>query len=327
MFDVDPEARPQRVVFLLLPNFSIMAFTASIEPLRMANRVAERTLFEWRLLSPTGGPVQCSNGTTVLPDGGLEDCGGAALIVVCAGIHAEVYRNREIDAWLRRMDRQGVALGGVCTGPLILARAGLLDGHRCTIHWENVESFVEEFPDLDITARLFEIDQRRCTCSGGTAPLDMLIHLLAQDYGRELAQTVAEQLLHTFVRHPYDSQRMSLQHRTGISDKKVLAAVAQMEAFLEHPLGMDDVAAAVGVSPRQLERLFRKHFGKSPMRYYTELRLKKARLLLHQTPMTIMQVAVACGFTSASHFAKNYRTFFGHAPRSERASLSGQLPP
>ncbi len=326
MFNVDPRARPQEIVFVLVPDFSMMAFTASIEPLRAANRLAAEGLFHWRVFSPDGEPISASNGVTVSPDAGLDDCPGAAAILVCAGVRAETYRNPNLDAWLRRMASRGVTVGGVCTGPLLLARAGLLDGHRCTIHWENVESFAEEFPELDITATLFEIDRRRCTCSGGTAPLDMMINLIAADYGRELAQTVAEQMLHTFVRHPYDAQRMSFQHRTGISDPKVLAAVATMEALLEHPVSIEDLADGVGVSARQLERLFRGKLGKSPARYYAELRLKRARQLLTQTPMPVVQVAVACGFTSASHFAKSYRKFYGRSPSDDRARLLADWP-
>lgn len=326
MFNVDPQARPQEIVFVLVPDFSMMAFTASIEPLRAANRLAGEGLFHWQVFSPDGGPARASNGVTILPDAGLEDCPGAAAIFVCAGVRAESYRSATLDTWLRRMASRGVTVGGVCTGPLLLARAGLLDGHRCTIHWENVESFAEEFPQLDITATLFEIDRRRCTCSGGTAPLDMMINLIAADYGRELAQTVAEQMLHTFVRHPYDAQRMSFQHRTGVSDPKILAAVATMEALLEHPVSIEDLADGVGISARHLERLFREKLGTSPARYYAELRLKRARQLLTQTPMPVVQVAVACGFTSASHFAKSYRNYHGRTPSDDRSTGFAEWP-
>lgn len=326
MFNVDPQARPQEIVFVLVPDFSMMAFTASIEPLRAANRLSGETLFRWRVFSTGGDKVHASNDVVVIPNAPLEDCPNAAAIFVCAGVRAETYRDPALETWLRRMASRGVTIGGVCTGPLLLARAGLLDGHRCTIHWENVESFAEEFPKLDITATLFEIDRRRCTCSGGTAPLDMMINLIAADYGRDLAQTVAEQMLHTFVRHPYDAQRMSFQHRTGISDPKILAAVATMEAWLEHPMSVEDLAANVGISVRQLERLFHNKLGKTPARYYAELRLKRARQLLTQTPMPVVQIAVACGFSSASHFAKSYRRFYGQSPSSDRATLHAEWP-
>lgn len=320
-------APPQRILFLLVPDFSMMAFTACIEPLRVANRMAERPLYDWCLISADGRPVTASNGVPVVPGAAIA---GAAVpdpgaVIVCAGLRAERFHDRAVLAWLRALGRAGATLGGVCTGPLILARAGLLDGYRCTIHWENMEGFVEEFPEQEITATMFEIDRNRFTCSGGTAPLDMMVHLIARDHGEALALRVAEQMLHTSVRHPGNPQRMSLQYRTGISHPKLLAAIAAMEAHLEAPLGLDELAAQVALSPRQLERLFRHHVGRPPRRYYLELRLKRARLLLLQTPMPVIQVAVACGFTSASHFAQAYHALFGRAPRDERREEERRL--
>lgn len=315
--------RPQLVLFLLVPDFSMMAFTACIEPLRVANRMAARQLYAWRTIGCDGRPVQASNGVPVAPDAALGPPeavpdGAPAMAIVCAGLRAERFRDTAALSWLRRLARAGVNLGGVCTGALVLARAGLLDGYRCTIHWENMEGFAEEFPGHEITATMFEIDRDRFTCSGGTAPLDMMVHLIARDHGDDLALQVAEQMLHMPVRHPGDPQRMALQYRTGISHPKLLAAIAAMEAHLEAPLSLDDLAARVALSPRQLERLFHDHVGRPPRRYYLELRLKRARLLLLQTSMPVIQVAVACGFTSASHFAQAYHAFFGHAPRIER---------
>ena len=313
-----PPAAPQMVLFLLVPDFSMISFTACIEPLRVANRMSERRLYAWRTASIDGAPVRASNGVPVMPDIAMGDAEVPSVTIVCAGLYAERFRDATVLSWLRQTARAGAAMGGVCTGSLILARAGLLNGHRCTIHWENMEGFVEEFPEQDITATMFEIDRDRFTCSGGTAPLDMMVHLIARDHGEPLAMQVAEQMLHTPVRHQGDPQRMSLQYRTGISHPKLLAAIAAMEAHLEAPLGMDDLAAQVRLSPRQLERLFRDHVGRPPRRYYLELRLKRARLLLLQTPMPVIQVAVACGFTSASHFAEAYHALFGRAPRDER---------
>ncbi|MFC3227922.1 GlxA family transcriptional regulator [Marinibaculum pumilum] len=311
------------VLFLLVPDFSMISFTACLEPLRVANRMAERPLYVWRTASIDGAPVRASNGVPVMPDIAIGDAGRTGMAVVCAGLNADRFSDGTVLAWLRQTARAGVTMGGICTGALILARAGLLTGRRCTIHWENMEGFAEEFPEQDITATMFEVDRDRFTCSGGTAPLDMMVHLIGRDHGEALAMQVAEQMLHTPVRHAGDPQRSGLQYRTGISHPKLLAAIAAMEAHLEAPLGMDDLAAQVGLSPRQLERLFRQHLDRPPRRYYLELRLKRARHLLLQTPMPVIQVAVACGFTSASHFADAYHACFGHAPRAERQRGNG----
>jgi transcriptional regulator GlxA family with amidase domain len=319
MFGKEPVKSPQRIAFLLLPDFSMMAFTSCVEPLRAANRESGDALYLWETYSVDGQAVRASSGVTIQPHGSILDDFDADVLFVCAGIRPNDFDDETIFARLRECDRSGMAIGGVCSGSMALARAGMLRGYRCTIHWEYVEPFVERFPDLDVTATLFEIDRDRYTCSGGTAPLDMMINSIARDHGEDLAVSVAEQMLHTFVRHPHDAQRMSIQYRTGISHPKLLAAIAHMEAYLESPVPLADVAGAVGLSPRQLERLFRSHLGKPPSRYYLELRLKRARLLLRQTDMPILQIAVASGFTSASHFARRYREHFRNSPREERA--------
>jgi len=319
MFGAEPVKTPQRISFLLIPEFSMMAFTSCVEPLRVANRLAGKCLYALQTVSASGETVEASNGVLVVPDDSVMDEERPDCLFVCAGLNAERFRDEAVLELLRHLAAQGVQLGALCTGSLLLARAGLLDGYRCTVHWENMEGFVEDYPNLSITATLYEIDRDRYTCSGGTAPLDMMINTIAKDHGEELAISVAEQMLHNLVRHPHDAQRMSLQHRTGITHPKLLAAIAHMEAFLETPISLVDLASAVGLSTRQLERLFREKLGKKPSRYYLELRLHRARLLLMQTSMPVLQIAVACGFTSAAHFAKCYRQYFGKAPSAERA--------
>lgn len=321
MFGVQPVKIPQQLAFLLLPNFSMMAFTSAVEPLRAANRQSGRELYTWRIYSFDGDSVTASNGVVVTPYGSMADKISADVLFVCAGVRANDFDDPKTFQRLRDCERKGMAIGGVCSGSLALARAGILRGYRCTIHWEYVEPFVERFPDLNITATLYEIDRNRYTCSGGTAPLDMMINTIARDHSEDLAVSVAEQMLHTFVRHPHDPQRMSTQNRTGITHPKLLAAIAHMEAHLETPVPLRDLAESVNLSNRQFERLFRSQIGKPPSRYYLELRLNRARLLLRQTDMPILQIAVASGFTSASHFARKYREYFQHSPREERSRL------
>lgn len=317
---------PQKIDFLLLPQFSMMAFTASVEPLRAANRMSGRTLYAWRTASVDGGRVAASNAVAVVPDRPLSDDIDSDLLIVCAGLEAEKSIDRQLCGRLREYARAGVGVGAVCTGSLALAAAGLLDGYRCTIHWENIEGFVEAYPKLDVTATLFEIDRNRYTCSGGTAPLDMMIYFIARDHGSALAISVAEQMLHTYVREPHERQRMSTQHRTGISNPKLLAAIAHMEAYLESPLPVAEIAEAVNISPRQLERLFQDFMKITPARYYLDLRLQRAKLLLEQTAMPVLQIAVATGFTSAAHFAKSYKSAFGRTPReARRTKTSGGM--
>jgi transcriptional regulator GlxA family with amidase domain len=324
MFGSMPRELPQEIGLILIPNFSMVAFTGAVEALRLANRTSGRQLYRWRQFSVDGAPVQASNGIALHPEGNLEKAGSLDTIIVCSGVEVQRFNDKSAFAWLRRMARKGADIGALCTGSHILARAGLLDGYRCTIHWENLAGFVEDFPDIDVTSELFEIDRSRFTCAGGTAAIDLMLNVIARQYGHELAAGVADQFMHERIRDHHDHQRMSLPARLGVRHSKLLAVIEMMEKNLEEPLSRTELARNAGLSTRQLERLFRKYLNRSPARYYLELRLDKARLLLLQTNMSIIDVALACGFVSASHFSKCYRDFFDHTPRKERG-LPGNL--
>lgn len=313
-----PRRLPQRIGFVLIPRFSMIAFTAGVEPLRLANRAAGKTLYVWKLLSVDGAPVAASNGIVLTPEASIEQAGELDAVVVCSGIDVQHFSDKRLTSWLRVMDRKGLDLGALCTGAHILARAGLLDGHHCTIHWENLASFAEDFPELEVTPELFEIDRNRFTCSGGTAAIDMMLNVISLQHGYELAAQVADQFMHERIRDRHDQQRMSLPARLGVRHPKLLSIIEIMEKNLEEPLSRSELAVHAGLSTRQLERLFRKYLSRSPARYYLELRLNRARLLLLQTNMSVIDVALACGFVSASHFSKCYRDFFGRTPRKER---------
>lgn len=309
---------PEKLGFLLIPDFSMIALSAAIEPLRLANRVAGQELYRWSLYSQTGAPVTASNGIDVSVNGDLDAASQEAIIVLCSGINAHLFKDKTVLGWLRRMDRKGADIGGICTGGRILAEAGLLDGKRCTIHWENIASFSEDFPDIEVTAHLFEIDGNRFTAAGGTAVADLMLKLISVQCGDEVAGHVAEYIIHERIRAPDEHQRLSLPARLGVRNPRLLAIIQQMEANLEEPLSRAQLAHSAGLSTRQLERLFRRYLNRSPARYYLELRLHKARLLLLQTNMSVMNVALASGFVSASHFTKCYRAFFGRTPYRER---------
>ncbi len=314
--------RPELVLFVLVPDFSMIAFTSAVEPLRIANRMAERNLYCWKVLSTDGRSVRASNGIAVEVDGAIRAFepgdGPTPTVVLCSGLGAERYEDRELFAWLRRLDRHGAEIGALCTGAHILARAGLITDHRCTIHWENLPGFIEAFPDIDVAADLFEFDRNRFTCSGGTAALDMMLYRIARTHGEGLAARVSEQCLVDRIRGPHDRQRMPIRLRVGVHHPKLLAAIELMEANVEEPLSQEMLARYVGLSRRQLERLFRRHLGRTPAQYYLELRLERARHLLYQTDLPIMAIACACGFASASHFSTCYREMYGRTPREER---------
>lgn len=314
-----------RIAFYLVPRFSMMAFSSALEPLRMANQRAGTTLFSWTLVSTDGEPVEASNGVAFACTAAARSRDSFDAAFVCSGLDVHRIDDEAGAEWLRRQDRGGAVLGGVCTGAWLLARAGLLDGSRCTIHFENLAALREEFPSLVISSELFEIDGARCTCAGGTAPLDMMLSLIGRQHGAALAKSVAEQFMCDRIREHHDRQRVPLTQRIGASQPKLAEAVSLMEANIEEPMTLDELSRHVMLSRRQLERLFQRYLHVVPTRYYLDLRLERARQLLLQTSMPIVEIAKACGFVSAPHFSKCYRDTFSLPPRDERRRAAGQI--
>ena len=309
---------PQVFGFMLSEQFSMIAFTAALEPLRLANRAAGRKLYEWHLYSADGVSAEASNGVRVNVERSFRDAPNMDAVVVCAGVDVQFVDHRDLISVVRRLVRSGAAPGAVCTGTHVLARAGLLDGYRCTIHWENRPGIRADFPDLNIGEELFEIDRDRFTCAGGVAAADMMLSLIKRDHGEAVSSAVTDQLIHHRIREASERQRMDMRTRLGVAHPKLLSVISLMERSIEQPLTIEQCARSVALSPRQLERLFVKHLGSSPNRHYVKIRLNHACQLLRQTRMPILDVAVAAGFSSASYFSQSYLDHFGHSPTSER---------
>lgn len=302
---------------MLLPRFGVLGFAAALDVLRMANRLAQRELYRWSFLSVDGNPVSASAGLPIACKG-LTDDVSSDLLLVLAGSSRACADEAALQARLRRLARHGCRLGGVSLGSYVLARAGLLDGYRCTVHWENLEPFREQFPHLDVTPEVYEIDRDRLTCSGGTGALDLMLSYLRHRNGAALSRAVADVFIHTHIREANELQRMPLRTRLGISHPKLLAAIDIIESEAEQGHGKLELAKQVGLSSRQLERLFRKHLHTTPRAYRLRGRLHRARNLLRETSMEIIDVALACGFGTASHFTKSYREQFGVTPGADR---------
>jgi transcriptional regulator GlxA family with amidase domain len=312
-------ASTYRVGFFLVPNFPMLAFSAAIEALRVANWVSGQPLYDWLLISEDGKPVSPSSGIAMQPQAAMGSVERLPMMLLCAGIGGSKFRNKRVFAWLRKLARNNTILGGIGTGAYALARAGLLDGYRCTLHWEEFENFSREFPHLRLTADLFEFDRDRLTCPGGTASLDMIFHLVEQQHGRDLAWEIADEFIQHRVRSADDPQRMSLQSRTRVGDARLLAAIAAMEKNLEEPLSLRDLCRVSGLSLRHLQRRFTEVLGRSPSGFYRQLRLQRARKMLMRGSRSILEVAVANGFVSGAHFTRCYRAEYGRPPREERA--------
>jgi transcriptional regulator GlxA family with amidase domain len=314
---VDPH-RKTRYAFLTLPDYSMIAVTNAVEPLRMANRVSGQSVYEWVIVSLDGRPVPASNGLTLTPTLRLADVDPVDMVFVCGGVNVREAVSPALLTTLRRLAAKHLPLGGLCTGGYALAQAGLLDGYRATIHWENLSALREQFPRVLISDHLFSIDRNRYTCSGGVAPLELMLNLIEEKMGPAVSRRVSEQFIVDRIRDSSDRQYVPLRAQVGPVHRSVLAVASLMEANIENPLPLEDIARQSGLSRRQIERLFKRHVHCVPKRYYLELRLKRARELLLQTSMPIMANSTACGFQSPPHFSKCYRSHYGRPPTAER---------
>ena len=323
--EVKAQGAPRRFVFVLLENFSLLSFAAALDCLRIANRMADQTLYTWVTTGESGDTVACSAGTRFHLDIPLEDLGRDDTMLICGGTDIQQATTKKLLNWLRREARRGLRVGGLCTASYVMARAGLLDGKKATIHWENHDSFTEEFDEVELTKSVFVVDGNRMSTAGGTSSIDLMLKIIADEQGDKLANAVADQMIYASIRTDQDTQRLSVPTRIGVRHPKLSQVIQMMEANIEEPISPAILAKDVGMSTRQLERLFRRYLNRSPKRYYMELRLQKARNLLMQTDMTVINVALACGFASPSHFSKCYRSHYNTTPYRERGSQSTRL--
>ena len=310
--------KKQNIGFLLLDNFTMIALASAVDPLRMANQLSGKELYNWFTVSETGEVVTASDGIRVTPDYSISDVGQLDTLIVVGGVNITRSYSRTQIQWLKSLARKQIHIGGVCTGPYLLAEAGLLDGYEFSAHWECIASMQEAYPKTRCTNHLFVIDRDRMTSSGGTVPMDMMLYMIKRDFGYKLTAAISEMFICDRVRSETDYQRIPLRHILGTTQPKLVEAVSLMEANVEEAIELDQLATYVGLSRRQLERLFQKYLQCSPSKYYMRLRLFKARQLLKQTTMSIIEIASACGFVSTPHFSKCYREHLGMPPREER---------
>lgn len=303
---------------LMIPGFALMSYASALEPMRAANSLAGRRLYDWRHVSPSGRAVEASSGIRLDVDGGPGEVGGIDMVLVCAGGNPALFEDGATFAWLRALARRGAVIGGVSGGPYVLAKAGLMDGCRATVHWEHASAFAEAFPAVRLVPSLYQIDGRRLTCAGGVAALDMMHAVIGAAHGYDLARAVGDWFLQAHVRPGSGGQRLGPRERLGVRSARLEAVIDRMERRLEEPMDRRALAEAAGLSLRQLDRLFALHLGTSAGRFHLTLRLDRARELLRQTSLPLLEIAVATGFASASHFSRAYRQRFKRPPRAER---------
>lgn len=309
-------------VFLLVEEFTHLAFSHAVESLRIANLMAGRDLYAWRLASADGRSATCSNGAVTLVDQGLAPLSRDDRLMVVSGINVQRHTKPELLRYLRGERARGIQIGAICSGAYVLAEAGFLDGRRAAVHWEFHDVFAERFPSVNLTKSVFVADEKFVTASGGAAVADLMLHMIARDHGRDLAASVADQMVYNAVRDGSATQKVSMRSRYGLRNSRVGEAIRLIEENVESPLSSAELARRLGISARQLERMFERYLNTTPKRYVMELRLHRARNLIVQSDQALTDIAMACGFVSTSHFSKVYRDHFGNTPGSQRSILN-----
>jgi len=322
--DMAPIAPPRRITFVLREGFTLLPLAGAIDALRLANRALGQDAYRWRLTGPggAGAEVASSAGIGLRLDAALPEPppGPGEIVLIAGGLGPAATLDPALADWLRAADRAGATLGALCTGAEVLAAAGLLDGHRATIHWERHAALAEAHPEVELTRSVYVIDGRRITAAGGTASIDLMLALIAEDHGRALARAVAAQQIAATIRTETDTQTPPALPRVGVAHPKLARVIATMEQDLARPIRPAELAAEVGLSVRQLERLFRQVLAISPKRYHMELRLREARRLLRDGSLSVTEAGRACGFANASHFVRCYRAQYGTTPHRDRAA-------
>tara|TARA_R110002072_G_scaffold194106_1_gene351346 strand:+ start:3997 stop:5037 length:1041 start_codon:yes stop_codon:yes gene_type:complete len=317
-YPVGTVSDPIEYVFVLVPAFSMLAFTSAIEVLRVANQLAGRGLYRWSVLSESGGPVASSNGLSISCDGPLMRNIGHSRVFICSGVEPARNTSKSVWTWAARQWAFGAQMGGLCTGAFALAKAGILAHARFTLHWENVDGFREVFPKLSPTDHAYVVDGRVSTSAGGATSADLFLTTLQDDFGYNFAAVTREMMNISDVRGPDASQMISRAVTLNSRNSRLIEIIGFIDANLEDNLQLDELAEHFLISRRQMERLFMKYIHKTPRQYINNARLDKARRLLIETDLAVLDVAVASGFNSAANMSKLFRAKFGTSPHRLR---------
>ena len=313
----------ETIGILLIDGYPIIPFCCVVDVLSKANIHSGQELYWWQFFAPTDQPVAASCGISV-PTQPLSAAGALDTLIIVAPNQAQHFDDAAVLKKIKMLNQAGVKFGSASSGSFILARAGLLDNDPCTIHWENIPVFKELYPHIEVTFTLYEISDKRFTCSGGTAALDMMLKLIENQYGRQLAQDISQQFQHDRIRTEIDSQQMADRIDLAMSAPKLIDVIHLMETNIEAPLSLPSIAKSCQLSLRQIERLFHKYRDMTPSQYYLSLRLNHAKRLLLNTNRSVIDISIATGFETQSYFTACYRKHFGRSPRSHRSQVAAE---
>lgn len=309
---------PRRIVFLLLDGFDQLDFACALEPLRLANLVVDHKVYDWCIATESGGAARCSADLTLMAHSPLPRLALSDRLAIVGGVSSPEAEIDKVLGYVRRAAAHGRRIVGIGGGAHVLAKAGLLDGRNCAVHWRCAAGFAKQYPAVKVSTTAF-VDATLPTAAGGTSAADLTLHMIRQDHGPHVAQKVADLMLHRSVRETGGPQTSSTLSRIGSRDANLMKAVKAMESNIESPLNATELAAVAEVSVRQLERLFVRDLGTTPIRHYLSIRLDRAHELLQQTDLSVNEIAIAVGFCSTSRFYKCFRKAFGMPPLAKTA--------
>jgi AraC family carnitine catabolism transcriptional activator len=309
----------RNIAFLVCPEFSNLGLAAATEPLFVANWLAQAPLFDWKIISRDGRPVCASNGREMAVDGGLDLGSECQSVFVLSSFDTNaVVHDRRVIGWLKRLQQHGVEIVGIENGSILLAEAGLLNGRRVAVHWDNIIGFKEDYPATVPVAELYARSGRLVTCAGAAAVVDLMIAWMGWSGFADIADEVAEHLLVGQARPAATPQRFAPAHKADPPDAVISQAKAIMAEHIDEPLTCAQLARRIGLSLRQLERRFKAGTHSSVLQQYLLIRIAKAHQLLQQTSMPVTEVALACGFSSPEYFCRLYRSMLGCSPSADR---------
>ncbi|MDC0739537.1 GlxA family transcriptional regulator [Cognatishimia sp. SS12] len=318
----DATQKPKLFEFIAIDDFSMLSVIAAIEPLRVANRLLGTKIYDWIITSERGETVSASNGVAIATPAKVSPNIVPEYTFVCAGLTLHCRDPHWLSALLNRRFKAGSRVGAISMGSIFLARAGLLRGKRCTIHWEGLPAFSEEFPDLNIGVTLYEIDGDILTCAGGFASFDLFLEIIQRDHSEDLVRLISNQLQFGRKRQFGDLQIEGSDRNLETAPPRMMAAIKWVEQNIERQFSTDELADQVGSSRRTLERLFLRHTGQTPSKYIKVRRLERARDYLLHSNMSILDVAIATGFRSGSYFSACFSDFYGSSPSRLRHTLN-----
>lgn len=305
------------VGFILSPGYSSIAYVSAIEPLMICNQLTGETCYQVENIGIENTVILSSLNNKITTETLLSEAGTKDMWFIAGAPPVSYVNQPRLRDWLLKIDTEQ-KIGGISSGTYDLVKAGLLDGHRAVLHWWNPDEIMSEYKSVSYLSDTFCIDGNRLTCRGGTASLDMMLLLIAQQQGVEIAEAVSRHFLQERLGQLGQMQIVPLSDRTAAEQPKLGEALQLMEANIEEPLTTDDISYHIKISRRQLERLFKKHLNTVPSRYYLQIRMRQARDQLLMTQSSIADIGYSCGFSSGAHFSTAYRSLYGITPSEER---------